>query len=153
MDDVDAQTSVLAELLEKLPAESRLAGLHISLDRLLSNGLDPASVRMTELHICVRLGLPVSDASERLPHIFVNCVRMGESGVKLGFMTRRDAEAGVFAQAERIRARLELDGCELCGPVAKPNRDESFFWFLVKERHAPPTVRELLESYDDVILR
>ena len=153
MDDVFFQTEVLTELLTKLPEDARQARLHKSLDWLLSGGLDSAAVRTIELQICERVGLTISDASERLPHIFVNYVKLGQAGIKLGFMSSRNGDQAIRAQAEKIRARLAARGCKVCGAVVDPNPNESFFWFRVEEREQPPTVRELLESYDDVIVR
>jgi hypothetical protein len=153
LDDVFFQTEVLTDLLKKLPEDARLPRLHKSLDWLLIGGLDAASVRTIELQICERLGLPVSDASERLPHVFVNYVKLGEAGIKLGFMSSRNGDDAIRAQAEKIKARLAARGCKVCGAIVDPNPNESFFWFRVEERPGLPTVRELLESYDDVILR
>ncbi len=153
MDAVYFQTDVLTRLLGLLPEESRLARLHQSLDSLSRGGLDVASVRTIELQICERLGLEVSDASERLPHVFVNYAKLGDLGIKLGFMSRRAAEDATRAKAERIRSRLIAQGCKVCGTIVEPDQNENFFWFRVEEREQPPTVRELLESYDDVIVR
>jgi hypothetical protein len=153
LDDVHFQTEVLCELLANLPEDARLPRLRKSLDWLLSGGLDPTSVRTIELQICDRVGLSVDDASESLPHVFVNYVQLCQLGIKLGFMTRRGSENATRAQAEKIRARLSRNGCKIPGPIVEPNPNETFFWFFVEERAEAPTVRELLESYGDVILR
>jgi hypothetical protein len=114
--------------------------------------MDPASVRAIELQVCERLGLIVSDPTDRLRHIFVNYVKRGAGEIKLGFMRRRGADEATRAQAEQLRTRLSIRGI-VCGPVVEPKPDESFFWFGIEERPSPPTVRELLESFDDVIVR
>lgn len=150
--DVAFQTETLAGLLGHLAQDSRLPHLHKSLDWLSSGGMDPASVRAIELQVCERLGLPVSDPTNRLPHVFVNYVKLATGGIKLGFMTRRGAEEAIRARAEQLRTRLSIRGV-VCDPVVDPKPDENFFWFRVEERAAPPTVRELLESFDDVIVR
>ena len=153
MDDVAFQTEVLAQLLGNLAEEDRPMRLRQSLQWLETGGLDPTSVRTIELQVCERLGLPVSNPVERLPHIFVNYVREGAQGIKLGFQNRDGAEQVVKAQAEKIRERLERRGCEVGRSVSAPDPDENFFWFRVEERQEPPTIRELLESYGDVIVR
>ena len=153
MDDVAFQTEVLAKLLGNLAEEDRPMRLQQSLQWLDAGGLDPTSVRTIELRVCERLGLPISNPVERLPHIFVNYVRQGAQGVKLGFMNRDGAAQAVKAQAEKIRERLERRGCVVDGAVCAPGSDENFFWFRVEERQEPPTIRELLESYGDVIVR
>jgi hypothetical protein len=153
MDDIAFQTEVLANLLGNLAEEDRPMRLRQSLQWLESGGLDPTSVRTIELRVCERLGLPISNPLERLPHIFVNLVREGAQGVKLGFMNRDGAEQAVKTQAEKIRERLERRGCEVSRAVFAPDPDENFFWFRVAERDEPPTIRELLESYGDVIVR
>jgi hypothetical protein len=150
--DIAFQSETLAKLLGNLAQDLRLPHLHKSLDWLSSGGMEPASVRAVELQVCERLGLPVSDPTDRLPHIFVNYVKLGAGGIKLGFMRRRGADETIRAQAEQLRTRLSIRGV-VCGPVVEPKPDESFFWFAVEECSAPPTVRELLESFDDVIVR
>jgi hypothetical protein len=83
----------------------------------------------------------------------VNYVKLGEAGIKLGFMSSRNSNDAIRAQAEKIKARLAARGCTVCGAIVEPNPNESFFWFRIEERPESPSVRELLESYDDVILR
>lgn len=150
--DVVFQSETLAGLLSNLAPDLRLPHLHKSLDWLSSGGMDPASVRAIELQVCERLELPVSDSADRPPQVFVNCVKLGDGDVKLGFMTRRGAEQAIRAQAEQLRTRLSHRGV-VCGSVVEPKPEESFFWFQVEQGPAPPTVRELLESFDDVIVR
>jgi hypothetical protein len=94
----------------------------------------------------------VASEADRLPHIVVNFVTIGPRSVKLGFMTRRGAEDTIKRQAHTIKQRLENAGYA-ASEVAEPGSNEVFFWFTAEERPQPPTVRELLESYDDVILR
>lgn len=150
--DVAFQSETLTGLLGNLAQDIRLPHLHKSLNWLSSGGMDPDSVRAIELSVCERLGLPISDSADRLPHMFVNYVKLAAGGIKLGFMTRKDSEEAIRAQADRLRTRLSIRGVD-CGPVVEPKPDESFFWFRIEEQPAPPTVRELLKSFDDVIVR
>jgi hypothetical protein len=153
MDDIEFQVKSLAELLGRVSEEQRLQNLHRSLSWLQAGGLAPSAIRAIELQVCEQLGLPISDPLERLPHIFVNFVKQGTQGIKLGFMARAGAQQLVKSQAEKIRKRLEQRGCEVSDTVYVPNPNEQFYWFRAKERSEPPSVRELLEGYDDVILR
>ncbi|HEV7225383.1 MAG TPA: hypothetical protein VGN42_21940 [Pirellulales bacterium] len=152
MDNIYFPTESLAELLGSLPEEDRLPRLLQSLGRLEAGGMPRKSVRAVERQLRQRLGLAGDDAVDRLPHIFVNCVPMGTQGIKLGFMNRPGAEELIKAQAHEIRSRLELLGCDV-GDMIEPGQHENFFWFRAHERPQPPTVRELLEEYDDVIVR
>jgi len=150
--DIAFQAETIAGLLGNLAHDVRLPHLHKSLNWLSSGGMDAASVRAIELQVCERLGLPVSDPSDRLPHMFVNYVKLASGEIKLGFMTRKGSEEAIRAQAEQLRTRLSIRGV-VCGPVVEPKLDESFFWFRVEQGPASPAVRELLESFDDVIVR
>lgn len=94
----------------------------------------------------------VASEADRLPHIIVNFVTTGARSVKLGFMTRRGAEETIKQQALTIKERLENAGCA-ASELAEPGSNEVFFWFTAEEPPQTPSVRELLESYDDVILR
>lgn len=152
MRDVAFQAETLVGLLGNLAQDARLPQLHKSLDWLSSGGMDSTSVRAIELQACERLGLPVSDPTDRLPHMFVNYVKLAAGEIKLGFMTRRGAEQAIRAQAEQLRTRLSVRGV-VCGPVVEPGPEESFFWFRVEQGPAPPAMRALLESFDDVIVR
>ena len=90
---------------------------------------------------------------DRLPHIFVNYVPLGTDGIKLGFMCRRGGEEQTEADALKIKQRLESHGCRISEDICAPSPNEEFFWFRVEERSQPPTVRQLLEDYEDVIVR